>query len=38
MSQTVLTQTCYGAIHEITSHLCIYGAPGATRRNWNKKV
>ena len=24
---------CYGAIHEITCHLFIYAAPGATRTN-----
>jgi len=37
MSQTVITQPCYGAIHETTCHLFIYAASGATRRNWNEK-
>ena len=37
MSQTVITQPCYGGIHERTCHLFIYAAPGATRRNWNEK-
>jgi len=37
MSQTVITQPCYGAVHEITCHLFIYAALGATCRNWNEK-
>jgi len=39
MSQTVIAWSCYcyGAIHEITCHLFIYAAPGATCKNWNEK-
>jgi len=29
--------TMLGVIHEITCHLLIYAAPGATRRNWKEK-
>ena len=36
VSQPVIIQTCYGAIHEIACHLFIYAAPGATRKNWNE--
>jgi len=36
MSQTVITQTCCSAAHEITCHLFIHAAPGATRRNQNE--
>jgi len=32
--QTVITQPCYGAVHEMTCHLFIYAAPGARGRNW----
>jgi len=24
-------------MHDITCHLFVYAAPGATRRNWNEK-
>jgi len=37
MSQTAITQPCYGAIYEITCDLFIHTAPGATRRKWNRK-
>jgi len=37
MSQTVITQPCYGAIYEITCGLFIDTAPGSTRRKWNRK-
>ena len=37
MSQTVITQPYYGAMHDITCHSFIYTAAGATRRNWNEK-
>jgi len=30
MSQTVITQPCYGAIHEIICHLLIYAVPDAS--------
>jgi len=30
MSQAVITQPCNGDIHEITCHLFIYAAPGAS--------
>ena len=30
MWQTVITQPCNGAIHDITCHLFIYAAPGAS--------
>jgi len=32
MLQTLITQPCYRVIHEITCHLLIYAAPGATSR------
>jgi len=32
-----VTLQCYGAIHEMTCHIFIYAAPGATRSNWNEK-
>ena len=37
MPQIVITQPCSGAVHEISCHLFIYAAPGATRRNLNEK-
>jgi len=40
LSQTVITQSCCGAINEITCHLgrlFIYAVPGARRRNWSEK-
>jgi len=37
MLQMVITQPYHGAIREITCHLFIYAAPGATRRNLNEK-
>jgi len=33
----VITQPCYGAIHEVICYLFIYAALGATRRNWIEK-
>jgi len=38
MSQEIITQPCYGAMHEINCHLFIYAAPGATRRNLMKNL
>jgi len=32
MSQTAITQPCYGAIHEVICHLNFYTDTGATRK------
>ena len=37
MSQTVIIQQCYGAIHQITCQFFIHSAPGTTRKNLNEK-
>jgi len=37
MSQTVITQPCYGAMYAITCHFFIYAPPGASSNVTSEK-